>query len=168
VRHAVEEGLLVKGGGHAMAAGVTLARDRLGAFRAFLEERLAEAVSGARAEASLAIDGALTATGATAALVETIARAGPFGQGNAEPVFALPDHVIAFAEEAAGAHLRLRLKDSAGGMLDAIAFRCLGQPLGDALRKARGQRLHIVGTLSLDRWGGRERVQLRVIDAAAG
>ena len=138
----------------------------LGAFRAFLEERLGDAVAQARKASGLAIDGALAAGGATLGLIETIERAGPFGQGNAEPVFALPGHLVAFAEPAGGAHLRLRLKAPDGAMLDAIAFRCLGQPLGDALLAARGRAVHVAGTLSVDRWGGRERVQLRVVDGA--
>lgn len=167
VRAAVEAGLLQKGGGHAMAAGVTLAYGKLGAFRAFLESSLAEAVAIARADTAFRIDGAVAASGATLQLVETIERAGPFGQGNAEPVFALPAHEVIYAEAAAGAHVRLRLKGNDGAVVDAIAFRCIGQPLGDALLSHRGQRIHAAGSLAVDRWGGRERVQLRLQDAAA-
>jgi single-stranded-DNA-specific exonuclease len=167
VRAAVDAGLLVKGGGHAMAAGVTLEAARLGAFRAFLEARLGDQVAAARAASGLDIDGALSAGGATAELIETLQRAGPFGQGNPEPVFALPSHTLAFAEPAGDSHLRLRFKAADGAALDGIAFRCLGQPLGDALIAARGRAVHVAGTLSIDRWGGRERVKLRVVDAAA-
>ncbi len=92
VRAGVEAGVLIKGGGHAMAAGVTLARERLGDFRAFLEERLAAAVAEANANAALEIDGALTAGAATPALVHSIERAGPYGAGNPEPAFVLPRH----------------------------------------------------------------------------
>jgi single-stranded-DNA-specific exonuclease len=167
IRAALEQAVLVKGGGHAMAAGVTLARAELGRFRAFLEERLAAAVTTARMASALDIDGALSASGATVALVESMERAGPFGQGNPEPVFALSSHVVAFAQEAGAAHLRLRLKAADGAMLDAIAFRAVGQPLGEALLRHRASPVHVVGTLSVDRWGGRERIQMRVIDAAA-
>jgi single-stranded-DNA-specific exonuclease len=166
VRLAVERGLLSKGGGHAMAAGVTLAQAELGAFRAFLEAELAAGVAAARAAAAIEIDGALAASGATTGLVESLERAGPFGQGNPEPVLALPAHQIAFADEVGGAHLRLRLKGHDGAMVDAIAFRALGQPLGDALVARRGKAVHVAGNLAIDRYGGRERVQLRILDAA--
>ena len=90
VRDAVDAGLLVKGGGHAMAAGLTLERRQLGAFRAFLEERLAGDVGDAVARASLSIDGALSAGGATIKLIEMLERAGPFGMGNPTPRFVFP------------------------------------------------------------------------------
>ena len=166
VRHAVSTGLLLKGGGHAMAAGVTIAPDKLAAFRAYLEETLAEAVEKARHEDCLEIDGALTAAGATVAMLNDIARAGPFGAGHAEPVFALPSHAIAYAEEVGQAHVRARLRAGDGTMLNAIAFRAAGKPLGNALIANRGRNVHAAGTLSIDRWNGEERVQLRVIDVA--
>jgi single-stranded-DNA-specific exonuclease len=81
-------------------------------------------------------------------------------------VLALPAHQIAFADEVGGAHLRLRLKGHDGAMVDAIAFRALGQPLGDALVARRGKAVHVAGNLAIDRYGGRERVQLRILDAA--
>ena len=166
VRRAVADGLLLKGGGHAMAAGVTLAKDRLGAFRAFLEDVLGAAVEAARRDDALLIDGAVTAAAATPDLVATIARAGPFGAGNAEPVLALPSHSIAYAEEAGQAHVRVRLKAGDGAVISAIAFRAVGQKLGDALVKGRGQPVHAAGTLCIDRWNGVERVQLRLCDLA--
>ncbi len=166
VRLAVERGLLTKGGGHAMAAGVTLAQAELDAFRAFLEVELAAGVETARASAALEIDGAVSASGATTGLIEMLDRAGPFGQGNPEPVLALPAHQLAFADVVGETHLRLRLKGHDGAMVDAIAFRSVGQPLGEALAAHRGKSIHVAGTLSVDRYGGRERVQLRVIDAA--
>ena len=165
IRRAVADGLLVKGGGHAMAAGVTIARDRLTAFRAYLEDTLGAAVEAARAEDVLMIDGALSAKGATPELVATIARAGPYGAGNAEPVFALPSHTIAYAEEAQ-AHVRVRLKSGDGTFLSAIAFRAAGQRLGQALLNQRGNPVHVAGALAVDRWQGAERVQLRVCDLA--
>jgi single-stranded-DNA-specific exonuclease len=166
VRRAVAEGLLIKGGGHAMAAGVTVRHDALAEFRAYLERELADGVAAARADQSLLIDGAVSAAGANAALVETIAKAGPFGAGNPEPVVAVPHHTVAYADPVGEAHVRARLRSADGAMLNAIAFRAAGQPLGDALVKNRGQPLHAAGTLSVDRWNGGERVQLRLIDLA--
>ena len=95
-----------------------------------------------------------------------VARAGPFGAGNSEPVLAFPAHHISYAEEVGQAHVRVRLKAGEGAPLNAIAFRAVGQKLGSALLNARGERMHVAGSLAIDRWQGAERVQLRIIDAA--
>jgi single-stranded-DNA-specific exonuclease len=166
VRRAVAEGLLLKGGGHAMAAGVTLAKGGLAAFRAYLEETLGAAVLAARRDDALLIDAAITAAGATAETVATMARAGPFGSGNAEPVVALPAHTIVYAEEVGQSHIRARLKAGDGAFVNAIAFRAAGQKLGNALMQNRGRAIHAAGSLALDRWQGAERVQLRLLDIA--
>ena len=167
VRHAVASGLLMKGGGHAMAAGVTISPEKLAPFRAYLEEALGEAVEVARREDALLIDGAVSAGGANVAMLTDIARAGPFGAGQPEPVFALPSHNLAYVEEVGQAHVRARLRGGDGATLNAIAFRAAGKPLGQALLENRGRTLHVAGTLSIDRWNGQERVQLRILDVAA-
>ncbi len=166
VRVAVDKGLLVKGGGHAMAAGLTVTRSKLKDLRAFLEETLAAPVEAARHENILEIDGALTAGAANLELMETIGRAGPFGAGNPEPVFALPSHSVVYADPAGDAHVRLRLKAGDNRQISAIAFRALGRPLGDALLAGRGRTMHIAGSLTLNSWQGTERVEMRVLDAA--
>ena len=166
VRRAVAEGLLLKGGGHAMAAGITVKHGAIAEFRAYLEIELAESVAAARADQALLIDGAVSAAGANVALVEMLARAGPFGAGNPEPVVALPNHTVAYADPVGQAHVRVRFRAGDGSMLNAIAFRALDQPLGQALMKSRGQPVHAAGTLSIDRWNGGERVQMRLIDVA--
>ncbi|MBS7540278.1 single-stranded-DNA-specific exonuclease RecJ [Ancylobacter lacus] len=166
VRAAVEAGLLVKGGGHAMAAGLTLARDRLGALRAFLEEKLAETVEEARGVDELAIDGALAAGAATPELVELVDRAGPYGAGNPQPVFAFPAHRIAHAEAGNADQVRVRLRGPDGATVSGVAFRAANAPLGRALLNARGQLVHVAGTLDVDSWQGRSQVSLRVSDVA--
>ncbi len=166
VRRAVSEGLLLKGGGHAMAAGVTLRAEALASFRAYLEETLAEGVHIARREDALLIDGALTAAGSTAELVTNLTRAGPFGSGNPEPVFALPAHTIAYADPVGQGHVRVRLRAGDGAFLNAIAFRAADKDLGKALLAGRGQMVHAAGCLTIDRWQGAERVQLRLLDLA--
>ncbi|KIZ40981.1 MULTISPECIES: single-stranded-DNA-specific exonuclease RecJ [Rhodopseudomonas] len=166
VRQAVDDGLLIKGGGHAMAAGVTLRKERLGEFRAYLETALAADVGRSRHVNELLIDGAVSARGVTTDLVATLNRAGPFGAGNPEPVVALPSHQLIYADEVGQAHLRLRFKSGDGSIVNGIAFRSVGQKLGDALTQNRGQPLHVAGSLAVDRWQGAERVQLRVIDVA--
>ena len=166
VREAVSEGLLMKGGGHAMAAGVTLKKDRLAEFRAYLEDRLAQDVAKARHVDELFIDGAVSARAVTTDFVATLNRAGPFGTGNPEPMIALPSHQLVYADEVGGAHMRVRLKSGDGAIVNGIAFRSVGQKLGNALADNRGQMVHVAGSLSIDRWQGAERVQLRVCDVA--
>jgi single-stranded-DNA-specific exonuclease len=166
VRAAVAEGLLVKGGGHAMAAGLTVKRERLAALDKFLSAELAAAALGARAAAALEIDAAMTASGATAELVTLLDAAGPYGQGNVQPRFVFPAHRVKFAKIVGDAHVRVVLEAGDGGRLEAIAFRAAGQPLGDALISAGGMPLHVAGHLKRDTWGGREKIELQIDDAA--
>jgi single-stranded-DNA-specific exonuclease len=168
VRRAVADGLLLKGGGHAMAAGVTLRKGALAELRAFLESTLGADVETARRSSGLLIDGAVTAAAADTGLVAMIGRAGPFGSGNPEPVIALPAHTLTYAEEVGQAHMRARLKSADGSSINAIAFRAAGQKLGAALRASRGLRVHAAGTFSIDRWQGEERVQFKLTDIAPG
>ena len=149
-----------------MAAGVTLKKDRLAEFRGFMEQAVGSDVAKARHSDELSIDGAVTARAVTTEFATLLERAGPFGSGNPEPVIALADHQLVFADEVGQAHLRIRLKSGDGALVNAIAFRAVGQKLGRALTENRGQPLHVAGTLSIDRYQGAERVQLRVIDVA--
>jgi len=98
--------------------------------------------------------------------VAILNRAGPFGSGNPEPVVALPSHQLVYADEVGQAHLRVRFKSGDGAIVNGIAFRAIGQKLGNALAQNRGQPLHVAGSLAVDRWQGTERVQLRVLDVA--
>jgi single-stranded-DNA-specific exonuclease len=166
VRRAVAEGLIEKGGGHAMAAGVTLRKSALARLRAFLEATLAADVQVARRANGLMIDGAVSAAAATSELVAMIERAGPFGSGNPEPVIALPAHTIVYADEVGQSHMRVRLKSADGAGVNAIAFRAGGQKLGDALLQNRGRQVHAAGSFALDRWQGEECVQFRLTDIA--
>lgn len=166
VRAAVSDGMLVKGGGHAMAAGLTVKREKLAALDKFLTREMADAASGARATAALEIDAALMASGATADVVNLLDAAGPYGQGNAQPRFVFPAHRVKFAKIVGDAHVRVVLEGGDGGRLEAIAFRAAGQPLGDALMSAGGLPLHVAGHLRRDTWGGREKIELQIDDVA--
>lgn len=166
VRAAVDGGVLIKGGGHAMAAGVTLGPGGVAAFRTFIEAELAVAAAEARAAEALLVDATLTAAGAAPDLVADLDRAGPYGSGSPEPVFALPAHRLVDVAVVGKGHVRLRVQSGDGASLDGIAFRVAEEPLGRSLLAARGEQMHLVGTLALDRYGGRERVQLRLLDAA--
>ena len=166
VRDAVEMGIASKGGGHAMAAGLSVDRHAIAALRSFFEERAAVAVGALRAGQSVRIDGALAASGATLELLDQLEHAGPYGSGHPQPVFALPDHQLADARIVGADHVKLRITDATGKALDAIAFRCAQTDLGKALMEGRGRRFHFAGTLSVNHWQGSRRVQLRLIDAA--
>lgn len=164
---AVETGLIPKGGGHAMAAGVSLRPGDIGPLRAFLAERLAASVSVARAASALKVDAALTARGASLDLLRAIEKAGPFGAGNPSPVFVFPAHRARFPQIVGkGGHVSFTLTSDDGARLKAIAFRAAGTPLGDVLMRDSDQPLHFAGSLSLDHYQGREQVQFRLIDIA--
>lgn len=167
VRAAVDAGLALKGGGHAMAAGVTIAPDRIDDFRAALENALQDQVRNALADTGLAVDAAVTARGANPDLIAAIERAGPFGSSHPEPVFVLPSHQVIEAQEVGQNHIRVKLRAGDGAHIGGIAFRAADQPLGRALKEARGALpIHVAGGLTVDRWGGGERVQIRIADAA--
>lgn len=166
VRAAVAAGILVKGGGHKMAAGLTIARDRLADLATFLEATLADPVSASRADDCLWIDAALTAAGATPELASSLERAGPFGAANPEPVFVLPAHRLVDTAEVGQGHVRIRALAGDGSRIEGIAFRAVGEPLGRGLHALRGGRVHLAGSLALDHRGGREHVQLRLVDLA--
>jgi single-stranded-DNA-specific exonuclease len=166
VRLARERGLIAKGGGHAMAAGVSLPAAGVDAFRAFVGAAVADGVAMARAAEALEIDAALTADGATPDLVEAIGRVGPFGSAQPEPLFVFPSHRLLYLDAVGRNHLRLTLCSSAGTKLKAMAFSAVGQPLGDFLAANRGAPLHVAGHVDLDWWQGAPRVQIRVVDAA--
>ena len=167
VRACVEAGIAQKGGGHAMAAGVTLRADDIARFGAHLSETLSAAVTLARGTDALLIDGGLSAGGATAETVQLIQRAGPFGQGAPEPLFALARHRIVDAGIVGTGHVRARLRSRDGQTVGAICFRAAERPLGQAILHGIGSEVHAVGTLACDRWRGGERAQLRIVDLAA-
>ncbi len=167
VRRAVDAGLLVKGGGHAMAAGITVEHERLGDLRAFFEQEAGDDVFRLIDEASLKIDAALSAEGANLSLLEMLERAGPFGAGHPPPQFVLPRHTIASVREVGtGGHLRVDLRSQAGASLQAMAFRAAESELGRFLIAHRGDVAHLAGTVSANFWNGVKSVQFRLTDAA--
>lgn len=166
VRAAVAAGHLDKGGGHAMAAGLTVGRDKLEAAEAFLHERLARSTSSARAAAALELDGALTPVSVTDELIDLLERVGPYGQGHPQPRFAFPAHRVKFAKVVGESHVRCVLEAGDASRLDAVAFRAVGQPVGTALLEAAGMPLHVAGHLRRDTWNGRNRTELVIEDVA--
>lgn len=167
VRAAVEAGLAVKGGGHAMAAGITLAAGQGVGFHDFLSQRLAPEVASARESEALLIDAALSAGGANPRLLAEIDKAGPFGAGCPEPAFVFPSHrLVDVMEIGSGGHIRIKLRSGDGATIGGIAFRAALEPLGQALQAARGETVHLAANLSLNRWGGNETAELRILDLA--
>ena len=166
VRKAVEQNLLLKGGGHAMAAGLTIERNNLEEFRKFIIEQLGERVNEINQNRTLPIDAAVAASGATIKLLETLELAGPYGNGHKEPIFALPTHHLESSGIVGNGHVRTTIVGSDGWKLNGIAFRSADKPLGQALLKEKGAVLHFAGNLTINHWQGNKNAQLRIIDAA--
>jgi single-stranded-DNA-specific exonuclease len=165
VRAAVDAGLLFKGGGHAMAAGLTVERGKLGALRAFFEESAATRVPQLVSNYALKIDGALSASGATLDLFDQLEKAGPYGSGHPQPIFAIPAHRLRDVRPVGTAHIKITLESADGSRLDGIAFRAADTPLGNLLMNSRGMQIHAAGTLNADQWQGSRRMQIRLLDA---
>jgi len=161
-----QSGLLVNGGGHAMAAGLTVEREQLPHLAQFLDERIAPQLGAAPPVRELGIDAALAPGAATQELVAMIERAGPFGAGNALPRFALTGVRVDFAQRVGEGHVRCTLVGHQRGRVEAIAFRAGQSELGPALLDPARPILHVAGALRIDRYNGRESVRLQIDDAA--
>ncbi len=160
------EGLLLKGGGHKMAAGLTVAEDKLEAAMDRLGELLRKQGADKIGPKDLRLDGSVMPSAITTELVEQLEMAGPFGAGAPAPRFALPAQKIAFAKRAGESHLRLTAQDANGGRIDAICFGAFDGPIGPMLENHKGQSFHLAGRLEIDEWGGRRKAKLRLEDVA--
>jgi single-stranded-DNA-specific exonuclease len=162
-----QAGLLINGGGHAMAAGFTVAADRLIDLQDFLTERLNDGLDHALLVPELAIDAALSAEAAQAGLIAQLDALAPFGAANPEPRFAFPTVRAQYVEAVGTGHLKLRVADAlGGGTLSAIAFRAAETAVGKLIAEAKGRAIHIAGHLRRDTYRGGDAVQLVVDDAA--
>lgn len=161
-----EAGVLLTGGGHAMAAGFTVQRSELSRFCAFLSEHVRAQMAGGPVACEQLVDGAIDISAATPALVETLARMEPFGAGNEEPRFVVPSVRLGRVETVGAGHVRAHAYGRAGGRLKVIAFRCAEDDLGAALLAHRDRQVHLLGALRADTWQGRRDVQLVVEDLA--
>ena len=165
VQAAFEEGLLLAGGGHAMAAGLSVRPDAIPELRDFLNARLADEQAQAAAEDGLEIDALVTARGCDRALWRDFQRLAPFGPGNPEPTFAAADMRIERPMALKGGHVRCTLTDSSGGKLKAVAWRMADTEAGRRLLQ-EGGAVHVAGRLKPDDWQGREGVELEIEDVA--
>lgn len=169
IQRLAAEGLLIKGGGHKMAAGLTVAEDKLDAAMARLAELLEKQGAHLAGAADLRLDGMLMPAAATVELAEQIEQAGPFGAGAPAPRYVFADMQIRFAKRVGESHLKISFGDGGGGAgvkMDAIAFGAFDGPLGPALENHGGARFHLAGRLDINSWRGRQSVQLRLEDAA--
>ncbi|UXM94402.1 single-stranded-DNA-specific exonuclease RecJ [Bartonella sp. HY329] len=166
IRRAVEEGLIEKGGGHIMAAGLTINASKINDFRIWCNAEANKRVLTLRQSATLAIDGAISASGATNDFIKLLEKAGPFGAGNDQPIFAIPSHCLVDVREVGKGHVAVTLANAEGRKLKGIAFRSASSDLGTFLLANRGNYIHMVGNLSLNYWNGSYSPQIRIIDAA--
>ncbi len=163
---ACQAGILLKGGGHKMAAGFTVEAGKLKQLEDFLGARVATDIRAGGIRPSLYLDGAVKPKAANMNLVETPQQIGPFGSGNPEPRFVIPAATLSYAAVVGDRHVRGFITGEGGGRLAAISFNSLDTPLGQALLKSDGAPLHIAGRLKANTWQGRTSAQLHIDDAA--
>ncbi len=159
-----QAGLLINGGGHKMAAGFTVARDKVDALRDFLAERIGKQMLAEPLVPTLTLDGIVAGVALQPAFVRVIEKLGPFGTGNSEPRFALADCKIIRADIVGEKHVSVIFMQG-GQRVKGIAFRAMESDLGQALLR-RSERIHLAGHLRIDAWQGDERVQMHISDAA--
>jgi single-stranded-DNA-specific exonuclease len=161
-----DAGLLINGGGHAMAAGFTVGDESLGPFRDFLQEQIRIQQGAAPILPRLSLDGALAVSAITVNLVDELSCVAPFGAGNEEPRFAVVDAQIVKADIVGSGHVRCILSGRSGGRVKAIAFNTADSELGVALLRGSGSRVHLAGTVRADTWQGTTSAQFVIDDAA--
>jgi single-stranded-DNA-specific exonuclease len=167
VARAKAEGLLINGGGHAAAAGLTVEWDKVDALRGFLSDALADEIASAAGEArALSVDAAGAVGAMDLDLIDACDRIGPYGQGHPEPVFALPDVRVCYAKLVKEEHVRFTLEDARGARVGGIAFRAMKSPLGEALMKREGT-FHAAVRLKRNEWNGSVRAEVEIVDLAA-
>ena len=166
IRHGVEQKLLIKGGGHAMAGGLTVLRENMTQAGELLQRHVVEHKKDDGSGSELLIDGALTPLAANEELLLQLEKAGPYGNGNPPPRFVFPAHQVNFAKVVGNGHVRCALQAGDGSRIDAIAFRAKDTPLGELLLNSNGMPLHIAGALKLNSWGGRVKVEMIIDDVA--
>jgi len=166
VTAARQAGILSAGGGHAMAAGLTVRQELIDDLEVFMTGRMSKAVAGSLKGLSLKLDGALTASGVTVALVDQLNRVGPYGQGNAQPRFALANVTVEYADVVGEDHVKCTLRGNDGGRVKAMAFRSATRPLGQLILSSRGRQIHVAGTLRKNSWNDRVSAEIFIDDAA--
>jgi single-stranded-DNA-specific exonuclease len=166
VAAAAREGVLTAGGGHAMAAGLSMEWDKVDALRAFLADALGKETDDSAEEArTLPIDALAAPAGITLDLCDALDRIGPFGAGHPDPVLALASVRVRFAKKVGEAHLRLTLEDSRGKGVRAIAFNVANDPIGEALQ-VRDAVVHVAVRVKRNAYNGSESAEVELVDAS--
>ncbi len=166
VAAAYAEGLLISGGGHAMAAGLTIEWNQVEALKEFLSDRLASDIEAAEGETrALSIDAAGAVSAVNLDLIAALDRIGPYGQGHPEPVLALPDVRVSFSKLVKDEHVRFTLEDARGARIGGIAFRAMKGALGEALMKREGL-FHAAVRVKRNEWNGNVSAEVEIVDLA--
>ncbi len=158
--------ILSAGGGHAMAAGLSLKAENIDALGVFLNERLKSTVEKALKALSLKLDGVLSLSAISPSLVHQLDEIGPYGQGNAQPRFAFADCYISYVDIVGKDHVKVSLRGPDGSNVKAMAFRSADKPLGRLLLESRGQTIKIAGTMRNNHWNGQTSAEIFIEDAA--
>lgn len=158
--------ILSAGGGHAMAAGLSMAAEKIDDLTEFLTDRLSAKVDDAITSLSLKLDGVLSLSAVNPQLVQTLDEIGPYGQGNAQPRFAFNDVMLTYVDIVGKDHVKCSLKGADGSSVKAMAFRSADKPLGRLLIESRGKNIKIAGTIRNNHWNGRTTAEIFIDDAA--
>ncbi len=166
VAAAKEAGLLINGGGHAAAAGLTVEWDRVEELKDFLSARLEPELAAAAGEArALTIDAAGALSAFDLGLLDALDRIGPYGQGHPEPLFAVADVRVSFAKLVKEEHVRFTLEDARGARISGIAFRAMKSPIGEALLK-KGATYHAAVRVKRNEWNDTVKTEVEIVDLA--
>ncbi|MEM9967798.1 MAG: single-stranded-DNA-specific exonuclease RecJ [Pseudomonadota bacterium] len=166
IQRVASEGLLIKGGGHKMAAGLTVAEYQIEPAMERLSALLSRQGAHLNGPADLSLTGVLMPGAANVELAEQLEDAGPFGPSAPAPRFAFGNVQILSVRRVGENHLKLCVGDGLGAKLDGIAFNAFDGPLGSTLENHGGARFHLAGRLDVNDWQGRRSIQLRLDDAA--
>ncbi len=165
---ATEQRIILQGGGHAMAAGFSIEESRLPQLQTFLNDRFTASPHDKSSANEMLVEATISTAAATVELAKELTKLAPFGSANPEPLIVLQHAKIVQISELNGGHIRLMVVDArqGGEAISAIAFRVADTPLGEALKKSKGQTLKLLGRLELDVWQNREKVSFLIEDAA--
>ena len=166
ISDAKNEGLLISGGGHAMAGGLSIEREKIPQFEAFMQESLHDDILAARKEMALKIDCLIRPTAVSAETVKVLEAVGPYGASNPEPLFVMDSLNVAYAERLRGGHIRCAFVDREGVRVNAICFNAEENGLSDVLLSGHNQAVHVAGRIKQDNWNGRTKIDFQVVDIA--
>ena len=166
IKKLYEKGLLISGGGHEMACGLTIENKYIKTFHEILEKNLSDRINSIRSKFSIKIDALLNISAVNMDLINSINQIGPYGSGNPTPTFAFAELRVAYADRVKGGHIRCNFEDKNGQRIKGICFRAEEFGFDEILLNERNRYLHIVGTLKKNTWNGHTSIDLQVIDVS--